>query len=156
MESREVAIIFCGCRTNYAMIQKPAVPRCDRMLLENGRRIRKRLNRFRWAEHLQRFAALRINGCLEPQSVDESVVGEALPLQRGDLFLEVGETLVALLSELEVVAVLPTGEDVGDVVVGDCSMASIGLGSPPDQSLSQSASTFERSVESVSMGGMPA
>jgi hypothetical protein len=42
------------------MIHKPAVPGCDRTLLENGRRIRKRLNRFRWAEHLQRFAALRI------------------------------------------------------------------------------------------------
>src|SRR5438132_2776680 len=32
-----------------------------------------------------------------------------------------------------------------------CSIASSGLESPPDQSLSQRASTFERSVESVSM-----
>src|SRR2546422_8329661 len=33
-----------------------------------------------------------------------------------------------------------------------CSMASRGLASPPDQSLSQRASTEERSVVSVSMG----
>ena len=45
------------------------------------------------------------------------MVVEAVFLKRGDLLLQLGQPGVALLPEFRVVAVLPAGEQVGDVVL---------------------------------------
>ena len=56
---------------------------------------------------------------LELQPVDDGVVFEAVLLERGDLLLQVGQALGALLLELRVAPVIPAVQHVGDVVLGD-------------------------------------
>ncbi len=53
---------------------------------------------------------------LELQAVARGVVLQAIGFERGDVALQLGEAGVALLLELRVVAMLPAGEQVGDVV----------------------------------------
>src|SRR5438105_3226517 len=50
---------------------------------------------------------------------DDGVMFEAVLLQRGNLFLQVRQTLSALLLELGITPVIPAVQHVGDVVLGD-------------------------------------